>query len=967
MVSNGIKPRNDYSEPSGDRGFSLQLKKSTKQIQNSKIVKERVHLPQENDSLKCQGKLKVKEYVDPQFIDLPNELIQDADDRLLVRTKSSGDSQRQCLKGKTAKDDELVKYMSNLPGYLQCVEKGENSKEKAFNVGVLDWARLEKWKHQKHIPARGGNNGSSGSSNLPSKKVVKSSAYSGAVHSKTHIDQSEQHPSHCSSLDSSQNDGHSRGVKPSAQKVVRFQDLETASKSNLDDHKSIPWTSKSFGRNSDVTLENEKRTTLDQKFSSKMGNSSSNLRDGPHILIPKGNLNAGDAKAKKRVEEVHGSDKITLGMEDSSSKLGSYGVPLSSRRKLSARNDKNKKRELLDSVDLGHHHCPGEPKNIVFLLPQKVSQNSSFGEHQTSLNKYVTEVNQNSFSGHFSTEVVNSLDLHSVISHSFPQPSKVETNIQPDMMVQSLINSVGAKLLSPDTSKVPKVLSDTKHAEQDNNISTNAVAVETLKTLDQDLTELQAKRDRSHSPNRRFSFLSRMGRSFSFKEGSDIPHFSSTHVSIESDPVRFEGSACLENTDREKVNRNNRARSSPFRRMLDPLLKSKRFHSHHSSGIVHPLKGSLINSFRGRHSNVRESLQETEDAELGSLSPETLSDGKASSMIQAVLQIRIRNERPLFKFMVENSGTILAATMKNMASSGKDDLDQNYTFYSVDEIEKKSGRWISQRSKAKSCGYAYNTVGQMKVFCPHFINLSGENPDHQSMVRESILYETRQVDQAEQKFMPNRELAAIVVKMFVEDLSDDKNAIVKTFPECFPEDGRPSNLGENKNPNSFTVILPGGDHGLPTKGVPSTLIHRWKTGGSCDCGGWDLGCQLLVLSNQNRCPRIPRTLKAWKVSDCFELFVQGECQLDRPLFSLEPLAKGIYSVEFNSSVSLLQAFFICVTVLSCQGLSDLAETSDQSEAKVSQKISTVVQGEVPAKVAPHQPISLLGGYSYIHA
>lgn len=41
-----------------------------------------------------------------------------------------------------------MKYMSKLPGYLQRVESGEESvQSNVLNVGVLDWGRLEKWKH----------------------------------------------------------------------------------------------------------------------------------------------------------------------------------------------------------------------------------------------------------------------------------------------------------------------------------------------------------------------------------------------------------------------------------------------------------------------------------------------------------------------------------------------------------------------------------------------------------------------------------------------------------------------------------------------------------------------------------------------------------------------------------------------------------------------------------------------------
>ncbi|CAN7142057.1 unnamed protein product [Brassica rapa subsp. narinosa] len=64
--------------------------------------------------------------------------------------KAAGDgrssSYRLLNSGSRKECDEVVKYMSKLPRYLQ----GESN---VLNVGVLDWSRLEKW--QKHGRAKG--------------------------------------------------------------------------------------------------------------------------------------------------------------------------------------------------------------------------------------------------------------------------------------------------------------------------------------------------------------------------------------------------------------------------------------------------------------------------------------------------------------------------------------------------------------------------------------------------------------------------------------------------------------------------------------------------------------------------------------------------------------------------------------------------------------------------------------------
>lgn len=50
----------------------------------------------------------------------------------------------------------------------------------------------------------------------------------------------------------------------------------------------------------------------------------------------------------------------------------------------------------------------------------------------------------------------------------------------------------------------------------------------------------------------------------------------------------------------------------------------------------------------------------------------------------------------------------------------------------------------------------------------------------------------------------------------------------------------------------ITVVVPRGYHG----GRPSGLIERWRSGGCCDCGGWDLGCPIRVL-NGDGCGSLP--------------------------------------------------------------------------------------------------------------
>lgn len=56
---------------------------------------------------------------------------------------------------------------------------------------------------------------------------------------------------------------------------------------------------------------------------------------------------------------------------------------------------------------------------------------------------------------------------------------------------------------------------------------------------------------------------------------------------------------------------------------------------------------------------------------------------------------------------------------------------------------------------------------------------------------------------------------------------------------------------DNRLTEKVKVVVPKGNHGLPsadTRG-PSSLLDRWRLGGGCDCGGWDMACPLTVFDS----------------------------------------------------------------------------------------------------------------------
>ncbi|KDP24524.1 hypothetical protein JCGZ_25088 [Jatropha curcas] len=921
-------------------GFGLGSKSSSKQQQNPKIVKETGFPTQAKQSLKNEDKLKAKSCVSKPYGDLSHELREHANDVTLVQQKTSGNCQQLSVMVRK-KDDELVRYMSNLPGYLQRMEKTENIQDKALNVGVLDWTRLENWKcNQKGSPKKIGDYTSLRSCNFSTKMTTKSSSHYNPAHGETLAYQRKQYcPPPCRK-DSSHNEGSSRDAKSATRDDMLIQDVKNASKSHFDRQKRASWKYKSFDRDCPYTIsEKEKRRALDHKITSKVENGSFNCGRNSMSVEPKKSLSAYDREAKQRFEEIEGSDikrnalkqKSTSRTRTSSSKLRNYDTSRNTDEKNNVENNQTQKRMELQesSTGLPSQNQAGNNRNIVLLLPRKYSQNSFQNQPRTSWDENVAERNQNTLSGSIPDKKVDvSEELHE-IPHSCPLPSRAEINTEQLEMEPDTINTQDAELSSDATNTIK---------------SPNGNLVETSKMLDQDTAELANSKGRHPSPNCRFSFsLSRMTRSFSFKESSGLPQLSSTYVSVKSGPVTSKSSASWDNSNIEKVCGHNRARSSPLRRILDPLLKSKSSTPSYSAETDKPVRRLL-------HSHSSKPITTT-----GSLQNEKCE----ASSIKAQLMLTTTNGLPLFRFMINNNNIIVAAPVKNITLPGKNDTGCNYAFYTIDEIKKKNGSWINQGGKEKGCGFVYNVVGQMKLNSISSLDLAEQKSNSQYMAKESVLFgvDLRQTGQASQRLMPMAELAAIVVKMPSGNLAFDREQTDKE---------------ENQHSNSCTVILPGGIHSFPNIGVPTSLVHRWRTGGLCDCGGWDVGCQLRILSSENKHQKIPWVSNTFLTSNRFELFVQGKTKQDMPIFSMEPIEKEKYSVEFSPSISMLQAFFISVTVLSCQKPSDFAEESNVFEEKVLQestngigndgmkKIRTTISGEAPAKYTPSPPVSPVG-------
>ncbi|KAI8560613.1 hypothetical protein RHMOL_Rhmol04G0271700 [Rhododendron molle] len=821
-------PSNEYSRPTGDNGFHLEVKRSSRPQETSKVVKPKATSLDEHQVRKSQ-------------------------------------------------DDELVRYMSNLPAYLQRVEKGEKFQENALSFGVLDWERLEKWKSNRKCTAPRDDTTASSSISNSSLKAGESIAFSRTLQKKNLAPRTKQPSSQCPHLNSSHEGGFSN-------------------------------------------FEMDKRKDTDDKLTSEKGTSFSELRKHRLSRGSKDETSALNDGVTVRIREVQSSEYYVGQNHQRGNEKGTvFSLPKHATKKSCSKMPNDASCTLMHPNEtpatLSQGKCIDVNAMCVKPLNGSAIDTSKRLNHETTepstvKGKHLSPTRQFSFSlrriarslsfressavpqlRSEESDAFFSSEIFSDVLHSCPRPIRLDPNPGSDMRRHSLDASLSTEFPSYDASssfmypneKILNMISRT------NSIGASA-------RLDE---------ERHRSPSRRFSFgLGSLRRSLSFKEGSNVPQ-GSTNSPLKCGRLTSEVSDSLDSSRRNKANTSTRARSSPMRRLLDPLLKIRGTRPHHSAETAQPLTRNL--NLTSKSESIEEKKHE-------------------ASTVQALLQLTIKNGLPLFKLVSRNSDILVA--MRKLSTFAKDDTGFSYTFYSVCEV-KKSGSWINQGHKAKRYGFSYDAVGQMMV----------SSSKDQFGVRESVLY-SAEADQ---------ELAAIITPDGTScDYGDQRH---KGKELLWMEDRNSFRQAETEKLISTRVIIPGGVHGLPCKGVPSPLIDRWKSGGSCDCGGWDVGCKLRILANENH----RQCLNKYR----FELFDQEETQDNQPIFSMRPLEKGNFSVEFSSSISMLQAFSICVVVISSQMSFDFSELNHPAEEKWLQE-SNNVRGEAPTKYVQSPPSSPVG-------
>ncbi|KAL0426289.1 UNVERIFIED_CONTAM: hypothetical protein Slati_2803700 [Sesamum latifolium] len=845
---------------------------------------------------------------------------------------------------KTCIDDEIVKYMSNLPRFLQQVEKENSIQEKALNFGVLDWKRLETWKYNERMPGTYDKKTSSSFSNSSTSGPPKMGPNLGRQPSADGVSPSslssgKQRMPHGSPFSSPQRPGP-HGLGPSSlssrkqpvPRGSRFSSPQRLPPPSLSSHLN----SSNDGRNNIYHKEEKYVEGTKSNAEEPQGQVFQDAQSSTTHLQPPDNCHQkvkfyDRSSSTTNLDSTKRKDsekEIVSAKEASSADWGKHKLSLSSH---------DSERRLNDGVNFRSQCCPADQENVVLLRRKHFRKRSSqFTEPRTSLGEKLAEAIGNNKSDHLSPHGLHTGESCANIQHSASLLSGATFHTESAMKSHNSGTSEAIELGNCTSehqgmSSFTSIPSEVKRSTVNRGTRRLSFSIEVSDKMQEEIAEQSSVKGRPPSAARPSSFnLERMSRRSTFKESSVIPQFSSSYVTVQSGQVRPEVSSVKDDSEREKETSSSRGRSSPLRRLLDPLLKWKGTQSAQTVQPPNPC------------------LDPTTLRTIGSTGPSRDRKSEAST-IQALLEPTLRNGLPFFKLVVDNSTDVLVAVAKKLPTSGKSDPRMIYAFYSVHEIKKKSMNWISQGLKSENCSLGYNVVGQMK---------SSASYHPKGVAREFVLnnVEPGQV---------NKEMAAIIVDSSSEELnvgdSSDKSQLNNERERQHSVPKATLDTEKNKTSNGMVVILPGAPHGSPIKGTPSSLISRWRSGGSCDCGGWDVGCNLRILTGDRK------GSKSLEASDRIDLSVQGGSS--KPVFSLEPFRNGLYSIQLDTSISLLEAFATCVAYVTCLKFLDILDTRDESDTKHSPKATvgtdqtkkaSTFQGQVPAEYVTCPPLSPAG-------
>ncbi|WCJ26282.1 hypothetical protein M5689_008112 [Euphorbia peplus] len=413
-----------------------------------------------------------------------------------------------------------------------------------------------------------------------------------------------------------------------------------------------------------------------------------------------------------------------------------------------------------------------------------------------------------------------------------------------------------------------------------------------------------------------------------------------------------------------------KSRFSPIRKMFDPFMKSKSLKSPLSHVVSEPCDVKTTGTTSIKKSPVsRKSLlpdfsymavKSDTDSLLGKKEYHQSSVASSPVHLHGSLKLESKQGVPYLKFSLDCPEEVLIAkTWK-----GNNAFNWVYTFHSIGRRKKSNASsWgLTDGNKEAS------VVGQMQVSSYVCSELKNGGVFDDSMLTEFVLYDIAHARQsfssqdspdnakspndsgldnaAEPVGLKNRrkhalesdafdssnpcpwpsaflhpdlEIAAVVIQLPIdkrESLKHDKGSdrMHSNLLNSSMFEQRRKGTTDRESQEKVKVVIPTGNHSLPTDESrgPSSLLDRWRSGGGCDCGGWDMCCPITIFGSPGTGYAVNEPLV--NNQRPFEIFLQGAKQ-KLPSLTMTVVEEGNYTVDFHAQLTTLQAFSICVAVL----------------------------------------------------
>ncbi|KAL5219443.1 hypothetical protein ABZP36_020127 [Zizania latifolia] len=163
----------------------------------------------------------------------------------------------------------------------------------------------------------------------------------------------------------------------------------------------------------------------------------------------------------------------------------------------------------------------------------------------------------------------------------------------------------------------------------------------------------------------------------------------------------------------------------------------------------------------------------------------------------------------------------------------------------------------------------------------------------------------------------NQEIAATVVRQW-RWRERRKEPVLGGWGLKFLEKAGATHQEGSEEADVIVAIVPRGYHGgaASKNGGPAGLIERWRSGGRCDCGGWDLGCPIRVLQNDGN-GASPQAETQSQDRKSVELSVKG-AKKNEAMLRLVNITEDLHIIYFDSSLSPLQCFSTGIAIIHSQ-------------------------------------------------